>query len=223
MMRRKIIMGLLSLSGMIFLFSSCNNSDKKQETTVTTTPKPAEKTIDKNTELRNWFQNPNLIQWSQRMKKKDSQFSVSHFSKAQEEPLQEQPGKSFSEEEWKSFQPYFVFSPDHTLAIDLYSYGNVSGKKSGDPTELEGGDPDSEVSLVNVKNRTKTRLLFAGPGTTFQQAAWIGDSVILITGISDANAENEMKPVLWKIDLKEQTLNPYEYQDKSNAQMQNSK
>jgi hypothetical protein len=211
----KIIFNLLLLGGIAFLFSSCHNRDEKEEkANETTVPAPVKKRSPENAELRLWFQNPNMIKWSQRMKQKDTAFSVSHFSKSKEEPLQEQEGKPYTEEEWQSFAPYFVFSPDHALAIDLYSYGNVPGKAVTDTT-LEGGNPDSEVSLVHVKNKTKTRLLFVGPGTTFQQAAWIGDSVILITGVSDANADNEMKPFLWKIDLRDKTLNPYDYEKDS--------
>lgn len=211
----KITGYMLCLCGTALLFEACGHSDKKEDATSTTDTAlttPTEHLVNENTELRGWFQNPGLQEWSKKMKKEDTSFSVTHFSKTDKEAISQQPDASYSVEEWKAFEPHLVYSPDHLHAIDLYSYGNIPSLRPNGTYSLEGGDPDSEVSLVNVKTRKKRRLLFVGPGTIFQQAAWINDSMILVTGESDANAENEKKPVMWRINLNDSSLNAYQYQ-----------
>jgi hypothetical protein len=217
--RDKIAFGIFCLIA-TFLIASCGHSDKKEQSAESTDTTAAAPVQNESMDIRNWFNNPDLLKWSQRMSKKDSSFSITHFRKNGEEHLQSQPAISYSREDWKAFLPYLVFSPDHSRAIDLYSYGNIAVKKPDDTDSLEGGDPDSEVSLVDVATKHKQRLLFAGPGTVFQMAAWIDDSTVLITGTSDANPDNKTEPVMWKVNLKDSTLNSYEYQGSDDSTFQ---
>lgn len=193
--------------------TSCHHTEKKQPAppvtdTVAAVPMQGEKA-----EIRSWFRDPGLESWSRKMKKKDSGFSASRFSNTGIDSLEAQPSLPYPSAEWQSFRPYFVYSPDRHVAIDMYSYGNIVPDNPGDSgSSLQGGEPDSEVSLVDVKNRRKRRLLFAGPGTQFEKAAWLNDTIVLITGESDANPDNTMRPVMWKINLSDSSISTYEYQ-----------
>jgi hypothetical protein len=201
--------GLLCFTGTAILFPACSHNDRKQADNRTAKEEPVE---EEGTEIQRWFLNPSLNGWSTRMHNKDSSFDITRFSPAGTDYLQLAPsGSSFDEESWKTYKPYFIFSPDHSSAIDLYSYGTIPEKQPDGSVKLEGGDPDSEVSLVDIKTRHKRRLLFGGPGTVFQQAAWVDDSTVIITGTSDANENNQTQPVLWKINLRDSTLISYNY------------
>lgn len=206
----------MSLLGIIVLFSSCGNKDKKSEKAPEKQPQTAE-----DMEITRWISNPGLKDWFRQLERKDSSFKQTAFSKINEDSLHLITSEQkIEDKEWNVYEPYFVYSPDRTRAVDLYSYGTLPRQKPDGSVILESGEADNEVSLINVKKRTKERLLFSGPGTLYQQAAWEGDSVVIITGMSDANIRNIMLPVVWKINLSDSTLQIYSYtpeQDSSGA------
>jgi hypothetical protein len=211
---RKLI--LFCSASVALALASCHHTREKQaassgEDTAAVAPVVSEKA-----EIQSWFQNPGLLSWSRKMKRKDSAFSVSGFSSSGIDPVEAQPALPYSIREWQTFSAYFVYAPGRDLAIDMYSYGSMPPKNEGD-TIMEGGEPDSEISLVDVRARKKRRLLFAGPGTVFEKAAWLSDSVVIITGESDANRDNLMRPVLWKVDLADSSVSTYEYKPRQGA------
>lgn len=199
----------ICLFGIIILFASCKSGDKKSEE-----QKEAVQQTESNegTEITKWISNPGLKDWFQQLEQKDSSFKETAFTKINEDSLHLiTAAQQMADKEWNIYQPYFVYSPDHSLAIDLYSYGTLPHHKPDGSVTLVSGEADNEISLINVENRMKERLLFSGPGTTYQQAAWEGDSVIIITGMSDANMSNKMLPVVWRINLSDSTIQIYNY------------
>jgi hypothetical protein len=205
---RKLI--LLCSAAAALAVTSCHHQGKKQAASSAADTAAAAPVVNEKAEIQEWFQNPALLSWSRKMKRKDSAFSAGGFFSSGTDSVGTQPALPYSVREWQTFSGYFVYAPGRDLAIDMYSYGSMPPKKEGDTT-MEGGEPDSEISLVDVRARTKRRLLFAGPGTVFEKAAWLGDSLIIITGESDANSANLMRPVLWKIDLADSSVSIYEY------------
>ncbi len=203
----------LGFCSLLFLSTSCGNSDKKHSTTAgdstyeTATPRAK---ASMGTDIQQVFKSPGLSHWQTRMKKAYPHFSARHFQQAKKNPLSRSGTQPFSEEKWQVFQPYFIPGPAKKKAIDLYSYGHLPGDSGG---QLEPGSPDNEVNLVDLTEKTKTRLLYAGPGTDFQHAEWLNDSIIIVTGESDANEENEMKPVVWTINIQSGVVAEYFYQD----------
>ncbi len=196
----------------LFLITGCGSGDKKsREQSSTTRDQDAVKNpAPSQSEMEALFQSPGLEKWETKMEKNYPHFSANRFKNKETDPLEVNHPQKFTEEKWKTFRPYFILSPDHSKALDLYSYGLLP-PDSG--TIWEGGEPDSEVNLVSLSDRTKTRLLFAGPGTSFQQAEWLNDSLIVITGESDANRQNKTLPVFWRINLNAGTITEYRYQD----------
>ncbi len=212
MTRRKIKGWIACIFTLTFLLTGCGSGDKKsqEQNSETARQDSIENAVSAGTEIEQWFQNPELEKWKTRMEKNYQRFSASRFKNKQTDSLDTDHPQKFTEEKWRTFRPYFILSPDRSRAIDLYSYGLIppdSGKA------WEGGEPDSEVNLVSLSERTKTRLLFAGPGTAFQLAEWLNDSIIIVTGESDANLKNKTLPVLWRINLNAGVITEYRYQD----------
>lgn len=209
------IMTMLCFWSTAFLFISCGHSDKKQTASETDAAfqklrqKHSTKTTD-GTDLQQVFNSPGLTHWQSRMKKDYPHFSADNFHQTKQNKLPAQKTRHFSAEKWQIFQSYFIKGPQGKLAIDLYSYSHLP---SASGNHLEAGSPDNEVNLVHLSNKTKTRLLFAGPGTDFQQAEWLNDSIIIVMGESDANAQNKMKPMFWKINIQSKTVTEYLYKD----------
>ena len=203
------------VAALLLLLYACGQSDKKSSANTQERDSTAilPSGAQRSTAEISWQQlmhNPGFSRWQQRMEKNHPHFSPEHFQKTEERPISGRHAEKMTEEEWQVFQPYFIWSPDSSRAIDLYSYGSLPSA-SGAPTE--GGGPDSKVSLVDISSQTKTDLLFAGPGTSFQHAQWINDSLVVVTGESDANARNTQEPVAWKINLHTRAVVQYDYPD----------
>lgn len=194
---------------LLLLLSSCGNQDKKQESEH---PQEETPTAEENADIKQWFTNPVLDGWFHQLQLEDSSLEESKFALSKTDSLNVTSSSAkISDEDWNIYQPYFFYAPDHSRAIDLYSYGTMPVKQRDGSVMLESGEADNEVSIIDVAGRTKKRLLFSGPGTIYQKAAWEGDSVVIITGISDANQQNKMLPVIWRISLADSSLQQYNY------------
>jgi len=60
------------------------------------------------------------------------------------------------------YKDLLIYNDDRSKAIDLFSYGTVLIKK-GDSTVLEGGEPDTEVAVIDFQKGTRRRIFFSGP------------------------------------------------------------
>jgi hypothetical protein len=120
---------------------------------------------------------------------------------------------------YQLYKPLLRYSPDSTMFIDLDSYNlEIQKDASGGLVAIESG-PDTEVSLVNVKNQKKTRLVFLGPGSSIEDGSWIdGENLVLMgfqesaTNSNGASAGNRV-PVLWRYHLPTTTFYVYEMPD----------
>lgn len=199
-------------------FFSCVHSDKKA--TETSEAQDSAATADENpqAEIRQWFSDPVLGEWFHQLQQHDSTLNETGFQLSNNQPIQPpEAGQAIADSDWNVYQPYFIYSPDKTKAVDLFSYGTMPVRQQNGSVTLEQGEADNEVSMVDVASRTKRRLLFSGPGTTYQKAAWIGDSVVVITGMSDANEENKMLPMIWRINFSDNTVQAFNYHSVSDS------
>jgi hypothetical protein len=82
----------------------------------------------------------------------------------------------------RKYGPLLKYSPDSTRFIDLDSYNidiqiNAQGERTGHPQ-----GPDTEVSLVDLHKKIRTRLLFLGPGNNVEDASWLdNENLILVS------------------------------------------
>ncbi len=114
------------------------------------------------------------------------------------------------------YKPLLKYSPDSTMFIDLDSYNIKIERNKGKLTGIEVG-PDTEVSLIDTKDKKKTRLVFLGPGSSVEDGSWIDNENLVLmgfqeTGDQSANEGNPL-PVIWRYHLPTTTFYMYEMPD----------
>lgn len=155
-----------------------------------------------------------LPDWTAYMSRNSSgTFQPQRFSFSEEDTVELQQEPLYSPKDWAIYKRFLKYSPDSSYALDLYSYGTIPVRDSSGRVHLEGGDPDDEVALLNLKTGARMRLLFSGPGTTFQDARWLNDSVAIISGYSDINDYQRMLPVVWRFNRCSRLIEVFKYQD----------
>ncbi len=118
------------------------------------------------------------------------------------------PDKNF----YDAYGRFVKYSPDSTMFIDLDSYNvDIRKDESGRWRGTEQG-PDTEISLVNLKTGTKTRVLFLGPGNSIEDALWLDKENIAIMGIEDYDSLGKVAAV-WKYNIPTNSYYLYELKD----------
>ncbi|HTE25639.1 hypothetical protein [Flavitalea sp.] len=114
---------------------------------------------------------------------------------------------------YEIYKPYLKYSPDGSMFIDLDSYNLALEKdENGRQVAIESG-PDTEVSLVNVKDKKKTRLVFLGPGSSIEDGSWIDNDNLILLGFQESGDAGNKLPVIWRYHLPTTTFYIYEMPD----------
>ena len=205
--------GFVSLLFALTIITACSNNDEKSSE-----PIPEEVPQNKDTVLvenRDAVENafPELFTYYGRQ---DSSFSPALFSL--NEIVTIDTAQSYGiEPKLKAFYPYLIYNTDSSLAIDLYSYSYVPTKREG-KTVIQPGGADSEVAMVDLKNESRKRILFNGPSIIVLDAKWLNEQEIIVAGAEDIG-HNNLKPVLWKVNLVANSMQLYTYPDTINARV----
>jgi hypothetical protein len=194
----------------LFLLCSCSNEADKPE--VETTEPTGQ--VEETNELQQAF--PEFFTYLDHL---DTSFSVSRFVQSESVPLDTMHAFPLDKKQLQPFSAYFIYNADSSLAIDLYSYNHVPVQRNG-KTTMEQGGPDTEVGLIDLKENSRRRIFFSGPGTTVQQAKWENGNTIFLAGVEEAGTD-ALKPVLWKINLPQKTMEIYNYEDTLHATISN--
>lgn len=122
-----------------------------------------------------------------------------------------------SKEYFDAYGKFIKYSSDSTMFIDLDSY-NIRIRKTPDGQYVgEELGPDTEVSLVDLQDKEKKRLIFLGPGSSIEDGGWLDSQTIVLAGIQ-SNGDGETRlPVIFKYHLPTRTFYLYEMQDSANA------
>lgn len=192
------------------LLTSCSNDAGKPEEETTETPEQS--TVVN--ELEGVF--PQFFNF---LSQQDASFSTSRFDSSVNAPLDSMQAYPIDKKRLQPFSDYLIYNADSSLAIDLYSYNYVPVQRNG-KTTLEQGGPDTEVGLIDTKDNSRRRIFFSGPGASVQQAKWVNDHTFFMAGVEEAG-QDAVKPVLWKIDLANKTMNVYNYRDTLQANVSN--
>ncbi|HEY6977382.1 MAG TPA: hypothetical protein VH396_13890 [Chitinophagaceae bacterium] len=122
--------------------------------------------------------------------------------------------KSFepSQEFYKDYAQVLRWSPDSTYVLDIGSYGSVKVKDKNGKTQIESGEPDTEVSMIYPKTKSKTRLLFFGPGTVIVDGRWLDNSQVAVLGMYDEKGNHHPDTLLWIINAKNKFFRKYEWE-----------
>jgi hypothetical protein len=122
------------------------------------------------------------------------------------------PEKSY----YSVYGRFLKYSPDSTKFIDLDSYNLEISSKNGKRIAQDKG-PDTEVSLIDLEDSTKTRLVFLGPGASIEEGSWLDDENILLVGVQDNATATSKVIVVWKYHLPTNTYFLYESSDAVSA------
>ncbi|MBC7827476.1 MAG: hypothetical protein H7122_07015 [Chitinophagaceae bacterium] len=105
------------------------------------------------------------------------------------------------------------YSPDSSMFIDLDSYNiEIQKDKTGRFTSIENG-PDTEVSLINLDDKKKTRLVFLGPGNGVEDGAWIDNNTVVLIGYRERDTTRMKTAVIWRYHVPTKTFHVYESAD----------
>lgn len=122
-----------------------------------------------------------------------------------------QPDSSY----YRKYGRFLKYSPDSSMFIDLDSYNvDFQQNRKGEEVPVEIG-PDTEVSLVDVAQKEKTRLLFLGPGNGVEDAGWIDNNSAVLIGYHEKDTSKLKTAVIWRYHLPTKTFYVYESADTS--------
>lgn len=195
---------------LIFTLGSCNynNSTHSNSGNFQSSHVDIHDTIDTSdplsiTELRNTL-NDKMSNWVTHHEKHDSIFGLTLYKYYSTSQLTPHITKIDTSEVYSLYKEFLIWSPDSSRAIDLYSYGIVlSVNQEGEREKLY--DVDNRVSIIDSANNSRTSILFNGPSGVFEEACWIGDSMIVIATIEYDYSNSKNRLFLSAIDLANNT------------------
>lgn len=114
---------------------------------------------------------------------------------------------------FNSYGQFLKYSPDSSKFIDLDSYNiSISRNKKGQLVG-ESQEPDTEISLVDLKTKEKTQLIFLGPGNSVEDGAWIDNDNLILIGYSENDSASGTNAAIWQFNLATRNVNQYEMSD----------
>lgn len=194
--------------------AACNNSDSVAKN-VTNTDTLQEVVVDDEIAVvRQSF--PQLFQY---LKQQDNTFSEDSFSLSGEDVVEPIDPTPIDSTHLKPFQKYLIYNRDSSLAIDLYSYNYLVTNQDGQ-SRLEEAGPDSEAAVLDLKRGTRRRVFFGGPLQTLWDAKWTGLDELLLIG-AEAHGDGILIPTIWKVNLRDSSMQVFAYQGQVKADMNN--
>ncbi len=188
----------------VFLIG-CANNDAKQNKSENEN----DSLITEGSGANNWRDNTFKELYSF-YKNYDSSFTADSFELSQQSTFVDHPAEAIDVNKLQPFSKLISYNTDSTFGVDLFSYNYLPGK-IGERVYVEAGEPDMEASLIDVKKKEKKRLLYLGPSYILFEAQWLNKNEMVI-GAAEIIFENKIKPLLWKINPTERTLEMYSYQ-----------
>jgi hypothetical protein len=128
--------------------------------------------------------------------KQDSSFSSEKFADFQPFNMDSVKWNRMDEETFAEYREFFVYNADSSLALDLVSYNFIISNKAG-VQKLDFAGPDTEIGLIDVKNKMRKRLLFLGSSGMVLDGKWDERGNVVLVGAQDAGNET-FQPLLWR-------------------------
>ena len=205
---------LLSLLVVALLFSNCQSDSKEEEETAPVATEESTERLDtvfsaadigRLNQLRfsQFSQGQNPVDWSKfrMVTSTHDSLLVTAF----------QPDSSY----YRLYGRMLKFSPDSTMFVDLDSYNIEFQKNSSGKQVPVGKGPDTEVSLVSLPEKKKTRLVFLGPGNGVEDGGWIDNQTVMLVGYHETDTTKLKKAVIWRYHVPTKTFHIYESADTS--------
>ena len=109
------------------------------------------------------------------------------------------------------FAPFYKYSPDSSIILDLISYNVTIEKNDKNQLVLVGSEPDSEVAIFDLENKAWHRILFVGTTEVIEDGFWINNNCLVIVGQSYGNDHTKCKPSIWFVDLEKDIIQTFQY------------
>ncbi len=204
---------LLGFVTAMVVFAACNNESQ------TNNEEPKDSIVYQEEPIQNQVvliqqSFPDLFAY---IDQQDSSFTADRFSLYGENKIDSLPAIRLENNQLQPFRDMLVYSPDSSLAVDLFSYNYVITNRNG-KRRMEEAGPDTEIGLVDLKNKTRKRIFFSGPGTTVYDARWVNNKELLLAG-SEAVDNNQVKPMVWQVNLVDSSMQVYTYNSEVKANM----
>ncbi len=189
----------------LFLVACNNNENTASHPQSNDTTEVEEPVVDVNQqEIVKAF--PDAYQF---FNQQDSTFNSGGFEETTSDTIQTPALKLSSA--LKSYAPYFIYNSDSSYAVDLYSYNILFVKRNG-KTVAEAGGPDTEVGLIDLKNKTRKRIYFGGASSAVMDAKWVNNTqFLLLTG--EIIDDTKLQPQLIKYTVDGSVATDFVYDD----------
>lgn len=200
---RKLLLPCLLAAGLWACTDSADTGNTAPEE-VTTAPAPGGSELD-------WKEDafPDVLR---ALESEDTTFTLDSFAAEGGAPIDNSlKAYPMEGERLVPFQSLFVYNSDSTRAIDLFSYNFMANTRNGQRV-LVPGEPDTEVALLDYRDKTRKRLLFLGPSFVALDARWLSNEQVAIAG-AEIVGEHRIKPIIWKITLPAGTVETEFYTD----------
>jgi hypothetical protein len=208
-------MRLAIFSLLALLFTGCKSGTDRTAKADSATPLPDTSSsfipIDSSTEFLDTFSS-NLQPWlEQSIKKQGAHLNDFRYAENWVEDTLVVTKQNLDHDFLKQYRSVLVYSPDEKKVIDMGSYGTVTGKTTNGQMSVRGGEPDTEIAVIDLDSKKRRRIFFSGPGNLIDKGFWMNDSTVLLAGKS--HLQNAEIPMLWMINLKNNSneITRYEY------------
>jgi hypothetical protein len=197
----------------VMIISSCSGNEKGQPQEITVADDSVQTVKSIASEDSTMIFNNKADNWiSSSIKSESVDWNRFHLEEFwSDDSLQ---SKAFQPEEefYRDYTQVLRWSPDSSYVLDLGSYGSVKVKDKAGNTRIEGGEPDTEVSIIYPKQKNKVRLLFFGPSTTIVDGRWLASSQVAVLGLYDENGDNHPDTLMWIINAKDKFFRKYRWE-----------
>ena len=110
---------------------------------------------------------------------------------------------------YSDYNSVLRWSPDSSYVMDFGSYGSVVTKGPDGKVKLEGGEPDTELALIQPGTNQRTRLMFVGPSSRIINAIWTDTAQAMVVGTFDKTGNNKLDTLIWMINVKDNYFRLY--------------
>jgi len=110
-----------------------------------------------------------------------------------------------------SFGPILAYSPDSSLALDIWSYNHIVNLTKGQPPVMEGGGPEQQVSLIDLRTGLRRQVLYNGSAQVVETADWLSEDVFVLGMMNINESTGEWNPDILLISMKDSVCANFRY------------
>ena len=114
---------------------------------------------------------------------------------------------------YEYYGQFLKYSPDSSKFIDLDSYNIAITKNENGVLTGDSQEPETAVSLVDLKKKEKMELVFLGPGNSIEDAAWIDNNSLILIGYLENDSATGINAAIWQYNLSTKNVKLYELSD----------